>query len=57
VKRKFRRATAKGRISPLDAPAVDLEAPVGEPAPKEFALIERVSRRAPERGLLASSVA
>ena len=37
--------------SPLDAPAVDLEAPVGEAASEEFALIDRVGRGAAERGL------
>src|SRR5690606_41253529 len=41
----------KGPNSPLDAPAVDLEASVGEAASKEFALIDRVGRGAPERGL------
>jgi hypothetical protein len=42
---------SKGTDSPLDAPAVDLEAPVGEAAPEECALVDRVGRGAPERGL------
>jgi hypothetical protein len=41
----------KGPDSSFDAPAVDLEAPVGEAAPEEFALIDRVGRRTPERRL------